>query len=86
DRFELAAPTQTLNVCFRYQPQALDTDREATDRLNVEIRERLRRGGRALVNYATVGGRPAIRLVFANPEVTEADVGRFFDLFADAAD
>ena len=85
DRLVLAAPTQSLNVCFRYLPEASDADPVATDRLNVEIRERLRRTGRALVNYATVGGRAAIRLVFANPEVTEADVARFFDLFTDTA-
>ncbi len=82
DHLELMAPTQSLNVCFRYLRQ---TEPEATDQLNVEIRERMRRGGRALVNYATVDGRIAIRLVFANPEITEADVVRFFDIFADTA-
>ncbi len=85
DRLVLAAPTQSLNVCFRYQPEAIDVDPAATDRLNVEVRERLRRSGRALVNYATVSGRVAIRLVFANPEVTEADLAKFFDLFAESA-
>ena len=85
ERFELAAPTQSLNVCFRYLPAANDADRAATDRLNVEIRERLRRDGRALVNYAIVGGRETLRLVFANPQVTEADIASFFDIFEDAA-
>ncbi len=85
DHLVLAAPLESLNVCFRYQPEALDADPEATDRLNVEIRERMRQCGQALVNYATVGGRTAIRLVFANPEVTEADVARFFDILADTA-
>lgn len=37
----------------------------------------MRRSGGALVNYATVGDRVAIRLVFANPEVTEADITDF---------
>ncbi len=84
DALVLVAPTQSLNVCFRYQPEGIDADPAATDRLNVEIRERLRRSGRALVNYATVDDRVAIRLVFANPEVTEADLGRFFDDFTAA--
>ena len=83
--FELVAPTQSLNVCFRHRPEVIDADPVATDRLNVEVRERLRRSGRASVNYAKVGGRTAIRLVFANPDVTEADLARFFDLFAETA-
>ena len=86
DRFELTAPTQSLNVCFRYLPGDGAADSAATDRLNVETRERLRKSGRAMVNYSRVDGRVAIRLVFANPEVGEADVARFFDLFAETAE
>ncbi len=85
DHLLLAAPLQSLNVCFRYQPAAVDVDAAAADRLQVEIRERMRRSGRALVNYATARGRVAIRLVFANPEVTEADLEKFFDLLDDTA-
>ncbi len=87
DRLELVAPTRSLNVCFRYLPAAgVGMDPVAIDRLNVEARELLRKSGRAMVNYATVEGKVAMRLVFANPEVGEADVVRFFDLFVDAAE
>ena len=86
DRFELLAPTQSLNVCFRYLPAGEAEDPAAIDRLNVEIRERLRKSGRAMVNYSRLDGRVAMRLVFANPEVGEADVARFFDLYAEAAE
>ena len=86
-RFELMAPPQSLNVCFRYLPDdGADADPVATDRLNVEVRERLRRSGRALVNYSHLDGRVAMRLVFANPDLGDADVVRFFDLFAETAE
>lgn len=79
---ELLAPTRSLNVCFRHIAAG---GGDGVDALNVEIRERLRKSGRTLVNYSTLDGRVALRLVFADPLVTPADVTRFFDLVAEAA-
>jgi glutamate/tyrosine decarboxylase-like PLP-dependent enzyme len=72
---ELMAPTQSLNICFRHLP-ANGGDLNAH---NLSLRERLRREGRSFVNYAHLGHDLVLRLVLANPELTEADLGRFFD-------
>ena len=73
ERFELLAPVESLNVCFRYLPANGPRDPAAIDRLNVEARERLRKSGRAMVNYSRLEGRVTMRLVFANPEIGDSD-------------
>jgi glutamate/tyrosine decarboxylase-like PLP-dependent enzyme len=79
---ELMAPLQSLNVCFRYVP-----DRGADpNAFNLELRERLRKSGRSLVNFSWLNGDVVLRLVVANPELTEDDVSRFFDNVAETAD
>ena len=80
-RLELAAPVQSCNVCFRYRPPA----GEDSDKFQLELRERLRRSGEVVVNYAPVGGSLALRLVCANPDVTESDLDRFFEHVLTAA-
>jgi glutamate/tyrosine decarboxylase-like PLP-dependent enzyme len=73
--FELLAPVQSLNICFRCLPHG---DLEVNS-YNLELRERLRRSGKGMVNYSTVNGNVAFRLVFANPEMNESDLHTLFD-------
>ena len=67
--FRLIREPEGPNVCFRYVPPALagsvenDVDAGA---LTVRVRERLMQRGRFMVNYATLDGAPAFRLVLAN--------------------
>jgi glutamate/tyrosine decarboxylase-like PLP-dependent enzyme len=72
---ELMAPTQFLNICFRYAPRdCLDLDQ-----LNLELRDRLVKSGKSLVNYASVNGKVVIRLILSNPEINRIDLDQFFD-------
>jgi len=78
---ELAAPRSSVNVCFRYRPaRAADADR-----FNVRLREELAARGEALVNYALLDGRAALRLVVANADLAAEDVERFFERLLRAA-
>ena len=69
-RLELMAPVQSLNVCFRYLPAGGGDP----DKLNLELRERLRKSGRSFMNFSHLGGRVALRLILTNPELTEEDL------------
>ncbi len=81
-QFELTFPTQTLNVNFRCAvPEGVDADR-----FNENLRYRLIREGSAMVNYCRLDSGLSIRLVLLNPDLTEADLDRFFDAVADAAE
>lgn len=66
--FVLTAEPESVCLCF-----------EVTGRQSEEICERLLLEQRAMVGHAVVRGRKVIRLACANPEVTEADLDRFFD-------
>lgn len=76
EELELLVRPESVNVCFRYAAPA-----DEVDGVNLEIRQRLRSSGRALVNFSKLDGRVAMRLVFPNPALTEEDLSRFFDLF-----
>jgi glutamate/tyrosine decarboxylase-like PLP-dependent enzyme len=79
---ELAAPTRSLNVCFRHVP-----DRGvASNAFNLQLRERLRKSGKSFVNFSYLNGDVVLRLVFANPALTEADLTRFFRQVTETAD
>ncbi len=71
---ELIAPRQFLNICFRYVPR----DRSNIDQFNLELRDRLVKSGKSLVNYASWNGKTMIRLILANPEIDQTDLDRFF--------
>ena len=75
-RLELLGGGPAPNVCFRWLPER----GVEPDAFNLELRERLRQSGRALVNYARLGGRLAIRLTLSNAELAAGDVERFFAL------
>lgn len=72
---ELMAPTQYLNICFRYVSDA-SAD---LDRLNLELRDRLVKSGKSLVNYTSLNGKIILRLILANPEINQSDLDQFFD-------
>jgi glutamate/tyrosine decarboxylase-like PLP-dependent enzyme len=59
---------QWTNICFRYDPQREGTDLNA---LNIEIRERMMRGGKFMFSRANIGDDVILRLVITNPKVTE---------------
>lgn len=82
DDFELVAPVQSLNVCFRYLPSG-DGD---IDQINLDARNRLKAEGHTLVNYSTVDGKVAFRLVVANPDLTREDLDSVLDGIRAAAE
>lgn len=79
DGFELAREPEATNVCFRYLPKA---DRDLTGdarqrrlgKVTVATRQRLLESGGFMLNYATVDGVAAFRIVLSNPRTTEADL------------
>lgn len=58
---------QSINICF--EVEGVDA-REICDLLD--------RTGRVKVSHGTVDGRPTIRLVCANPDLSEADIDEFY--------
>jgi len=74
---ELMASTQFLNICFRY----ISDNVSNLNQFNLELREKLVKSGRSLVNYSYLNGQVVIRLVVANPEITRADIDQFFENF-----
>jgi glutamate/tyrosine decarboxylase-like PLP-dependent enzyme len=77
--FELVREPQSINICFRYVPTRLReltvTERcEAVATCTTRVREKLAEQGRFLVNYATIDGSPAYRMVLVNPQATEEDM------------
>ncbi len=83
-QLELRGPVASMNVCFRYRDS--DLSGEEMDELNRGIREHMLRNGRAAVNYSTLNGRVAIRVVFINPELGTDDVDLFFENIHEAAE
>jgi len=80
-RLELLGGGPAPNVCFRWIP----ADASDVDAFNLELRERLRHSGRAIVNYTRLGGRLAIRLTLSNADLAAPDVERFFELLETCA-
>jgi len=81
-RLELMFPTQTLNVNFRFKvPEGIDSDR-----FNEDLRYKLIREGRAMVNYCRLYNGLSIRLILLNPDLTETDLDHFFDMFVATAE
>lgn len=67
-KFILTAEPESVTLCF-----------EVVDRRSEDVCEALLHERRAVVGHAVVRGRKVIRLACANPDVTEADLDRFFD-------
>lgn len=75
DFFEPMFSLQTLNVNFRVKvPAELDSDR-----FNQDLRYRLIRKGKTMVNYCHLPKGLSIRLILLNPDLTVEDVHQFFE-------
>jgi glutamate decarboxylase len=82
--FELAREPQSTNVCFRYVPKHLrgldQADRvDELASLTTNVRQRLAERGDFLVNYATLDGSPAYRMVFLNAGTEDDDALALLD-------
>ncbi len=72
---ELLTEPQAVAVCFRY------TRRNGVDinDFNLQLREKLRKSGKSLINYGYWKGDVALRYVAANPDSEPEDIDRLFD-------
>jgi glutamate/tyrosine decarboxylase-like PLP-dependent enzyme len=78
---ELMVPRQSFTVCFRFLPDTA-TDLNA---FNLQLREKLRRSGKSIVNYGYTGRELTIRLVTANADLDFSDLDQFFNNLIEAA-
>lgn len=78
---ELMCDTQSLNVNFRFNHAAISD----LDGFNRAIRQELLKAGKSMVNYCHLKKGLSIRLILLNPELTHADIDRFFEHFLTAA-
>ncbi len=74
-KLELLAPRQSLTVCFRYNSNTIADLNE----FNFQLREKMRREGTSIVNYAFLNETLTIRLIIANGETEKKDVDQFFN-------
>ena len=72
---ELLVQPQSVAVCFRYQNQ----NGSDINGFNLELRERLRKSGRSLINYGYWNGDLALRYVAANTDAETEDIDLLFD-------
>ena len=79
-KLEMISSRQSFTVCFRYIPKNY-TD---LNKFNLELREKLRKSGKTIVNYGYLGKTLTIRLVIANAEVEKEDLNTFFELLLEA--
>jgi len=76
-QLELLAPTQSLNVNFRYIPQ-FKTD---LNEFNLRARNQLVESGKSMVNYCYLENELSIRLILLNPDLETTDLNKFFENF-----
>lgn len=80
DDLELLFETQSLNVNFRFRtPAGIDADA-----FNQALRYKLIETGDAMVNYCRLPNGLSIRLILLNPDLTQADLDRFYNRFLNA--
>ncbi|MFC2158485.1 pyridoxal phosphate-dependent decarboxylase family protein [Acidobacteriota bacterium] len=72
---ELMSERTSVNICFRYNTSKI----EDLNLFNLNLREKLAREGKSLVNYANIGADVTIRLVILNHEVDRSDIDLFFE-------
>jgi glutamate/tyrosine decarboxylase-like PLP-dependent enzyme len=70
---ELLSPATLGIVCFRRQPEGIDSEEEL-EALNSELIARLTASGRGMLSSTRLHGVYAIRLCVLNHTTTEADV------------
>jgi glutamate/tyrosine decarboxylase-like PLP-dependent enzyme len=78
---ELLADRQSFTVCFRY---IREYESDIND-FNLQVREKLRKGGKTIVNYGYCGKTLTIRLIIANAELQKEDIDLFFTYFTTTA-
>ncbi|HLN99613.1 MAG TPA: pyridoxal-dependent decarboxylase [Pyrinomonadaceae bacterium] len=95
--FELLASPELSICCFRYVPSAYQTglqlaSEEQTrrvaaklDDLNMQIMNRVQRGGRAYLSSATIRGRFALRVCITNFRTSRADIDETLNIIREAA-
>jgi glutamate/tyrosine decarboxylase-like PLP-dependent enzyme len=72
---ELIVARQSFAVCFRYKP-FYPADLNA---FNLQLREDLRKKGKAIVNFSHIGEKLVIRFVATNGELQHSDLDQFFE-------
>ena len=76
DSLELAAPRQSLNLCFQYRPKP---NAQNSNELTLQVRQALWKKGLAMVNYANINDKVVFRLVLCNNQSSKQDIEAFFD-------
>lgn len=74
-RLELAAEPQYVTICFRY----VCADGVDSDRFHIELRERIKREGMTLFNYASIKGRIVYRLHIVDSDTQKSHIDWFFE-------
>ena len=74
-KLSLLANPQSVAVCFRYQ----NSNGVDENTFNLQLREKLRKSGRSLINYGYWNGDVALRYVAANPDAENEDIDQLFD-------
>ena len=77
DILGLVSPVESLNICFRIQHDRFGNDE--WDALTIEVREKMIKDGKIMVNHATIDGLSCIRLITVNFNLIENDIDYFFD-------
>lgn len=78
ENFELLIEPQSINVCFRYHSG--DGKRHED-----EIRERLNKEGKLMINYSTYSDGPFFRLAVTNVNLEDQDLENMLDLIEKVA-
>ncbi|MCI5071894.1 pyridoxal-dependent decarboxylase [bacterium] len=82
-QFRLFGPVESLNICFQYiHPEQTQ---EQNNALNLAIRTKLLHSGQAMINYAYIGDDLIIRLILANPHMTQDQLHQLFKMIENTA-
>jgi aromatic-L-amino-acid decarboxylase len=81
NRFELAAPVSMGVVCFRF----VRADKDAIDRSNSEIVERINSSGRAYLTQTKLRGRTVMRIGLGNVLTTEEHLRKAWQIIQETA-
>ena len=71
---ERLAPVPLSAVCYRFKPPAANLGATRLNELNLQLMNRLQRGGRVYLSNATLDGRFALRACIVNHRTTRADI------------
>lgn len=82
--FQLATPVNMAIVCFRFEPAG--AGREALNRINQEIVERVNESGKAFLTYTSLRGQTTMRAGFGNLHTTNDHIQTVWNMIrAEAA-